>query len=111
VVTKRGDGRRHPDVRAERASKGDESAALSFEARHRSRVYAGCACYARTPQDNETVRMSLPSSTRQSMLTCRMKSYWTYILASRPRGTLYIETASVTVIAGRAYGPPGQARW
>jgi hypothetical protein len=75
-------------VRAERASKGDESAASSFEARHRSRVYAGCACYGSAPQDNENVRSSLPGLTRQSMLTCRMKSYWTYILASRPRGTL-----------------------
>jgi len=24
------------------------------------------------------------------MLTCSMKSYWVYILASRPRGTLYV---------------------
>jgi len=24
------------------------------------------------------------------MLTCHMKSYWVYILASRPRGTLYV---------------------
>jgi putative endonuclease len=33
---------------------------------------------------------SLPGSTRQSMLTRRMKNYWVYILASRPRGTLYV---------------------
>ena len=24
------------------------------------------------------------------MLSCRMKSYWVYILTSRPRGTLYV---------------------
>jgi putative endonuclease len=33
---------------------------------------------------------SLPGSTRQSMLKGSMKSYWVYILASRPRGTLYV---------------------
>jgi putative endonuclease len=33
---------------------------------------------------------SLPGLTRQSMLTVRMRSYWLYILASRPRGTLYV---------------------
>jgi putative endonuclease len=27
---------------------------------------------------------------RQSMLTVGMRSYWVYILASRPRGTLYV---------------------
>jgi predicted GIY-YIG superfamily endonuclease len=32
----------------------------------------------------------LPGLTRQSMLTSSMKSYWVYILASRPRGTLYV---------------------
>jgi predicted GIY-YIG superfamily endonuclease len=33
---------------------------------------------------------SLPGLTRQSMLTFGMRSYWVYILASRPRGTLYV---------------------
>jgi len=33
---------------------------------------------------------SLPGLTRQSMLTEGMKSFWVYILASRPRGTLYV---------------------
>jgi putative endonuclease len=33
---------------------------------------------------------SLPGLTRQSMLTFSMKSYWVYILASRPRGTLHV---------------------
>jgi putative endonuclease len=33
---------------------------------------------------------SLPGLTRQSMPSCRVKSYWIYILASRPRGTLYV---------------------
>jgi putative endonuclease len=33
---------------------------------------------------------SLPGLTRQSMLTFGMRSYWIYILASRPRGTLYV---------------------
>jgi putative endonuclease len=33
---------------------------------------------------------SLPGLTRQSMLKRHMKSYWVYILASRPRSTLYI---------------------
>jgi putative endonuclease len=28
--------------------------------------------------------------TRQSMLRSGMKTYWLYILASRPRGTLYV---------------------
>jgi putative endonuclease len=28
--------------------------------------------------------------TRQSMLTSSMKTYWVYILATRPRGTLYV---------------------
>ncbi len=28
------------------------------------------------------------------MLTCRMRSYWVYILASRPRGTLYVGVTS-----------------
>ncbi len=28
------------------------------------------------------------------MLTCSMKSYWVYILASRPRGTLYVGMTS-----------------
>jgi putative endonuclease len=28
------------------------------------------------------------------MLTCGMKSYWVYILASRPRGTLYVGMTS-----------------
>ncbi len=28
--------------------------------------------------------------TRQSMVTFGMKSFWVYILASRPRGTLYV---------------------
>jgi putative endonuclease len=32
----------------------------------------------------------LPGLTRQSTLTRRMKYYWVYILASRPRGTLYV---------------------
>jgi len=32
----------------------------------------------------------LPGLTRQSMLTRSMRSYWVYILASRPRGTLYV---------------------
>jgi putative endonuclease len=32
--------------------------------------------------------------TRQSMLTLGMKSYWIYILASRPRGTLYVGMTS-----------------
>jgi hypothetical protein len=32
----------------------------------------------------------LPGFTRQSMLTRRMKNYWVYILASRPRDTLYV---------------------
>jgi putative endonuclease len=27
---------------------------------------------------------------RQSMLTSNMKTYWVYLLASRPRGTLYV---------------------
>jgi putative endonuclease len=31
-----------------------------------------------------------PGLTRQSMLTHGMKSYWVYILTSRPRGTLYV---------------------
>jgi putative endonuclease len=33
---------------------------------------------------------SLPGLTRQSMLPSRMRYFWVYILASRPRGTLYI---------------------
>jgi putative endonuclease len=33
---------------------------------------------------------SLPGLTRQSMLTSGMRTFWVYILASRPRGTLYI---------------------
>jgi putative endonuclease len=33
---------------------------------------------------------SLPGLTRQSMVTSRMRTYWIYILASRPRGTLYV---------------------
>jgi putative endonuclease len=33
---------------------------------------------------------SLPGLTRQSMLKSSMKTYWVYILASRPRGTLYV---------------------
>jgi putative endonuclease len=33
---------------------------------------------------------SLPGLTRQSMLTGGMKSFWIYILSSRPRGTLYV---------------------
>jgi putative endonuclease len=33
---------------------------------------------------------SLPDLIRQSMLKLSMKSYWVYILASRPRGTLYV---------------------
>jgi putative endonuclease len=37
---------------------------------------------------------SLPGLTRQSMLMCSMKSYWVYILASRPRGTLYVGMTS-----------------
>ena len=32
--------------------------------------------------------------TRQSMLTSGMKVYWVYILASRPRGTLYVGVTS-----------------
>jgi putative endonuclease len=37
---------------------------------------------------------SLPGLTRQSMLTFGMRSYWVYILASRPRGTLYVGMTS-----------------
>ena len=37
---------------------------------------------------------SLPGLTRQSMLTSGMKTYWLYILASRPRGTLYVGMTS-----------------
>jgi putative endonuclease len=33
---------------------------------------------------------SLPGLTRQSMLRGSMRSFWIYILASRPRGTLYV---------------------
>src|SRR5580700_6191545 len=33
---------------------------------------------------------SLPGLTRQSMLTSGMRTFWVYIQASRPRGTLYI---------------------
>src|ERR1700730_3782421 len=33
---------------------------------------------------------SLPGLTRKSMLTSGMRTFWFYILASRPRGTLYI---------------------
>src|ERR1700733_10831485 len=32
--------------------------------------------------------------TRQSMLTSGMRSYWVYILASRPRRTLYVRITS-----------------
>jgi putative endonuclease len=35
-------------------------------------------------------KASLLGLARQSMPTCRMKDYWIYILASRPRGTLYV---------------------
>jgi putative endonuclease len=37
---------------------------------------------------------SLPGLTRQSVLSLGMKSYWIYILASRPRGTLYVGMTS-----------------
>jgi putative endonuclease len=33
---------------------------------------------------------SLPDLIRQSMLNSRMRTYWIYILTSRPRGTLYV---------------------
>jgi putative endonuclease len=42
---------------------------------------------------------SLPGLTRQSMMNCRMKSYWIYVLASRPRGTLYVGMTSDLVPA------------
>jgi hypothetical protein len=38
------------------------------------------------PGGDEEKNSSLPGLTRQSMLTIGMKSYWVYILASRPRG-------------------------
>jgi putative endonuclease len=44
---------------------------------------------------------SLPGLTRQSMLIVGMKSYWVYVLANRPRGTLYVGMTSDLV--RRAY--------
>jgi putative endonuclease len=51
---------------------------------HRDRKL-GCRSIARTHFFS-----SLPDLIRQSMLTVGMKSFWVYILASRPRGTLYV---------------------
>jgi len=36
----------------------------------------------------------LPDLIRQSMLNRSMRSFWVYILASRPRGTLYVGMTS-----------------
>ena len=40
-------------------------------------------------EDKNSPISSLPGLTRQSMLTSGMRTFWVYILASRPRGTLY----------------------
>jgi putative endonuclease len=45
---------------------------------------------AQTRRENAILISSLPGLTRQSMLPNGMKSSWVYILASRPRGTLYV---------------------
>ena len=38
------------------------TSAASFEARHRSQVYAGCPCYARAPQDEGKQAMTVSPS-------------------------------------------------
>jgi len=42
----------------------------------------------------EHFNSSLPGLTRQSMLPVGMRSFWICILASRPRGALYVGVAS-----------------
>jgi hypothetical protein len=56
-----------------------------------SGVTVGCNYSgAEARRENEISISSLPGLTRQSMLPSGMKSFWVYILASRPRGTLYV---------------------
>src|ERR1700733_7895734 len=60
-----------PPTRSGGASKDDGpgARAASFEARHRSQVYAGCACYGRAPQDDGLARPpSAAARTEQELL-------------------------------------------
>jgi hypothetical protein len=60
------------------------SAAKQSSAAARTGLLRRCA-----PRNDEQLS-SLPDLIRQSMLTASMRTYWVYILASRPRGTLYV---------------------
>ncbi len=56
----------------------------------RRAFHQGDGCSNSLARMNNVHLSSLPGLTRQSMLTRSKKTYWIYILASRPRGTLYV---------------------
>src|SRR5690348_14892474 len=48
----------------------------------------------RNPLIRGVANSSLPGVARRSMLSLSMKTYWLYILANHPRGTLYVGMTS-----------------